>query len=295
MIPTVTPLRTSGRAPRVLTIDVEDWFHVCGDDYYSDPRGWDRFVPRVETTMALLFRAIERGGHRATLFFLGWIAARYPDLVREAVRRGHEVGVHGDLHRRADEMDAEEFRADLLAASAKIQAAGAPPPRVHRAAEWSIRRAADPALEVLAREGYACDASMTRVPPLGDAANDPGPQKIGFGEAGPVIVEMPPLTGAGFGRNLLMGGGWAFRMFPPGRVAATESGFRDRGWPAIFTFHPWEVDPDHPPMEGISPLGRLVHFYRRASTLERLERWLDPSDPCAAVSDALSKLERLAA
>jgi polysaccharide deacetylase family protein (PEP-CTERM system associated) len=295
MYPTVTPLRTSGRAPRVLTVDVEDWFHVCGDDYFSDPRRWDRFAARVETTMALLFRALEGGGHRATFFFLGWIAARYPELVREAVRRGHEIGVHGDLHRRADEMDAEEFRADLLEASAKIQRAGAPRPRVHRAAEWSIRRVEDPALEVLAREGYACDASMTRVPPLGKADNHPGPQKIRFGGAAAAIVEMPPLTGSGFGRSLLMGGGWAFRMFSEDRVAGTENEFRDRGWPAVFTFHPWEVDPDHPPMEGLSPLGRLVHFYRRDSTLERLERWLDESDRCVAVGDAISKLQGLAA
>src|SRR5437868_11932907 len=90
MSPTVTPLRTPGRAPRVLTIDVEDWFHICGDDYYSDPRRWDRFVPRVETTLSLFFAALERGRHRATFFFLGWVADRYPDLVREAVRRGHE-------------------------------------------------------------------------------------------------------------------------------------------------------------------------------------------------------------
>jgi peptidoglycan-N-acetylglucosamine deacetylase len=288
-MPTVTPLRTSGRAPRVLTIDVEDWFHVCGDDYYSDPRRWDRFVPRVETTLSLFFTALDQGAHRATFFFLGWVAARYPELVAEAVRRGHEVGVHGDLHRRADDMAPEEFRRDLLAASAKIERAGAIAPRLHRAAEWSIRRPADPALNVLAREGYACDASMTSVPPLGDARNHPGPQRIGF-PGGYELVELPPLTGPGFGRTIPMGGGWPFRMFSPERVARTERAFRDSGWPAVFTFHPWELDPKHPPMEGISPIARLVHFYRRESTLDRLKRWLDPSDPCVSVGDALGRL-----
>ena len=111
--PRITPLRFPGRAPRVLTIDVEDWFHVCGDDYYSDPRRWESFLPRIEKTLLALLDRVERGGHRATLFFLGWIAGRHPDLVREAVRRGHEIAVHGDLHRRADEMSGEEFREDL--------------------------------------------------------------------------------------------------------------------------------------------------------------------------------------
>ena len=291
MLPTVTPLRTSGRAPRVLTIDVEDWFHVCGDDYYSDPRRWDHFVPRVETTLSLFFAALERGRHRATFFFLGWIAGRYPDLVAEAVRRGHEIGVHGDLHRRADDMAPEDFRRDLLAAAEKIERAGAPRPRIHRAAEWSIRRPEDPALGILAREGYACDASMTRVPPLGDANNHPGPQRISVdGAGGPAIVEIPPLTGRGFGRNLPMGGGWPFRMFSPERLSRSENDFRDAGWPAVFTFHPWELDRAHPPMEGLGPIARLVHFYRQPSTLERLKRWLDSSDPCVSVGEALEKL-----
>ena len=74
--PVVTPLRTPGRAPRVLTIDAEDWFHVCGDDYYSDPRRWEGFPSRFERTFAWLLERLGRGGHRATVFVLGWIAER---------------------------------------------------------------------------------------------------------------------------------------------------------------------------------------------------------------------------
>src|SRR5262249_14802266 len=99
--PVVTPLRTEGRAPRVLTIDAEAWFQVCGEEAYAAPRRWDAFAPRVEKTVGWLLDALARGGHRATFFFLGWIAERYPHLPRETRRRGHEVGVHGDLHRRA--------------------------------------------------------------------------------------------------------------------------------------------------------------------------------------------------
>ena len=130
-----------------------------------------------------------------------------------------------------------------------------------------------------------------KVPPLGESTNHPGPQRISVGgAAGPAIVELPPLTGRGFGRNLPMGGGWPFRMFSPERLSRSENAFRDAGWPAVFTFHPWELDPDHPPMVGLPPIARLVHFYRRSSTLERLEKWLDPSDPCVTVGDALERL-----
>lgn len=286
--PTITRLKTPGRAPRVLTIDVEDWFHVCGDDYYSDPRRWPGFSSRVETTLRLVFDALDGGRHRATFFFLGWVARGHADLVREAIARGHEVGVHGDLHRRADEMGPAEFREDLLRARDCLEKAAGKRPLLHRAAEWSIRRAGDPALAVLAREGFACDASMTRVPPLGDPGNDPGPNRIAFEDAS--IVELPPLTGPVLGRNLPLGGGWPFRMFSPARIRRAEEEFRGRGWPAVFTFHPWEFDAQHPAMEGLAPVTRLVHFFRLRETLDRFGRWLDPADPCVAAGDAMREL-----
>jgi peptidoglycan-N-acetylglucosamine deacetylase len=285
--PEVTPLRVPGRAPRVLTIDVEDWFHVCGDDYYSDPRRWDGFAPRVEKTLLGLLARLEKGGHRATVFFLGWIAGRHPDLVRETSRLGHEIGIHGDLHRRADEMSPAEFREDLLRARHRIENAGGERAACYRAAEWSIRHPGAPALAVLASEGIACDASMTPVPYLGRNGNLPGPHRIDT-DGGPV-VEMPPLTGRGFGRTIPMGGGWPFRMFSARRLRGEEDRFRDAGLPAVFTFHPWEFDPEHPSMEALDPLVKLVHFYNLRGLPERFERWL-ASDRCVALADVLPRL-----
>lgn len=285
--PVITPLRTPGRAPRVLTIDAEEWFHVCGDDFYADPRRWDAFAPRVETTLSWLFDRLEQGGHRATLFFLGWIAARYPDLPREAVRRGHEVGVHGDVHRRVDEMTTAEFASDVTRARDKVARASGVAPTAYRAAEWSIRRPADPALASLAAAGFRCDASIMPVPPLGRADNRPGPHRIDFAEGS--IVEVPPLTGRGFGRPLPLGGGWPFRILSAGKLARAEDAFRGRGHPAVFTFHPWEFDTGHPPMDGLAPLARLVHFTGLAGLPGRFERWL-AEDRAVALADAVELL-----
>lgn len=276
-----------GRAPRVLTIDAEDWFHVCGDDYYSDPRRWSSFAPRIEGTLSGVLDRLARGGHRATIFFLGWIAGRYPDLVREAARRGHEIGIHGDLHRRADEMTPSELRDDLLRCRDRVEKAAGVRATAHRAAEWSIRHPADPTLRELPPLGFRCDASMTAVPPLGRASNPPGPHRLEFG--GESLVEIPPLTGRGFGRRLLLGGGWAFRLFSPERLASAEEEFRQRGHPAVFTFHPWEFDSEHPPMEGLSPLLRLVHFFRLPALPERFEQWL-ARDRSQALEDVLPRL-----
>ena len=168
--PHITPLRVPGRAPRVLTIDAEDWFHVCGDGYYSDPRRWDSFAPRVEKTLVLLFDALAAGQHRATVFFLGWIARRYPGLVREARRRGHEIGVHGDLHGRVDEMTAAEFREDLLRARQSIEEAAQLSTSAYRAAEWSIRDAAF----LRARRAGLRGVPVRRLDDAGAAARQPG-------------------------------------------------------------------------------------------------------------------------
>jgi polysaccharide deacetylase family protein (PEP-CTERM system associated) len=286
--PLITPLRTRGRAPRVLTIDAEDWFHVCGDGYYSDPRRWDGFASRIETTLVSLFDRLARGGHRATVFFLGWIARRYPGLVKTARERGHEIGVHGDLHVRADEMTTEEFREDLRRASRSLEAAGGGEAfSVYRAAEWSIREPGAAALSVLAAAGFRCDASMMPVPPLGSAAVPRGPHRID--RDGWSLVELPPLTGRAFGRRLPMGGAWPFRVLSAARLADAEARARDAGAPAVFTLHPWELDPEHPRMDGLPAMLRAVHFAGLRGFPQRYERWLD-RDPCVAIGDVLPEL-----
>ena len=285
--PVITPLRTRGRAPRVLTIDAEDWFHVCGDGYYSDPLRWDAFAPRIEATLGGLFDALARGGHRATVFFLGWIARRHPVLVREAVRRGHEIGVHGDLHLRADEMTAPEFREDLRRAREVIEGASGLASSAYRAAEWSIRDAGAAALGELAAAGFRCDASMMPVPPLGSAGNPEGPHRIE--RDGWTLTEVPPLTGRVLGRRLPLGGAWPFRVLPAALLADAEARFRDRGFPAVFTLHPWELDRSHPPMEGLPAATRAVHFAGLKRFPERLERWL-ARDRCVALADVLPEL-----
>jgi polysaccharide deacetylase family protein (PEP-CTERM system associated) len=286
-VPVITPLRTPGRAPRVLTIDAEDWFHVCGDDYYSDPRRWAAFPSRFERTFAWLLEKLAKGGHRATVFVLGWIAERHPDLVREAARRGHEIALHGDLHRRADELSPAEFLSDLSRGRDRVEKACGVRADLFRAAEWSIRSPQDAALAVLAAQGFVADASMTAMPPLGLAGNLLGPHRIALADAS--LIEIPPLTGRGFGRRIPAGGSWGFRLLRPQRLAAFEESYRKQGYPAVFTFHPWEFDVDHPPMDGLSPLSKLVHFAGRAGLPERFEAWL-AQDRCVALGEALAEL-----
>jgi peptidoglycan/xylan/chitin deacetylase (PgdA/CDA1 family) len=192
--------------------------------------------------------------------------------VAEAARRGHEIGVHGDLHQRADEMSPKEFRQDLRRARESVETAAGVPSMSYRAAEWSIRESGAAALRILAAEGFACDASMMPVPPLGPSDGSSGPCRIaGDGWA---LTEIPPLTGRAFGRRLPMGGAWPFRVLSVKRLAEAEEAFRADGLPAVFTLHPWEIDSAHPAMEGLSPLARTVHFLGLSGWPDRLRRWL---------------------
>jgi polysaccharide deacetylase family protein (PEP-CTERM system associated) len=271
----------------VLTIDAEDWFHVCGDAFYSDWRRWDTFVPRLEVTLSRLFDRLSPGRHRATVFFLGWVARRYPDLVTETVTRGHEAAVHGDLHRRADEMSAQEFRDDLSRAREAVERAAGTRVRAHRAAEWSVRHPGDATLSLLAEAGIALDASLVPVAPLGRPDSPAGPYRVQT--AAGSILEIPPLTGRAFGRRVPLGGGWGLRVAREARIREAEAAFRDRGWPAVYTLHPWELDAEHPPMPGLAPLYRLVHFAGLSGLPERLERRL-AEDRFVSISDAAAEL-----
>jgi hypothetical protein len=157
----------------------------------------------------------------------------------------------------------------------------------HRAAEWSIRHPGDRALSVLADEGFGCDASATSIPPLGRADNPLGPYRVS--RDGTAILEVPPLTGRGYGRRLPVGGGWPFRMLPEDRIAAAESAYREQGFPAVFTFHPWEFDEEHPRMDGLPPLLRAVHFAKLSRLPGRFARWL-ARDRCVALEDVIPSL-----
>ena len=185
-------------------------------------------------------------------------------------------------------MTGAEFREDLRRACRSIEEAGGGRDlSVFRAAEWSIRDPAAAALPELASAGFRCDASMMPVPPLGSEAIPKTPHRIA--QDGWSLVEIPPLTGRVLGRRLPMGGAWPFRVLPAARLTAAENESRDRGAPAVFTLHPWELDPDHPRMDGLPAMLRTVHFAGLRCFPERFERWLE-RDRCVAIGDVLPEL-----
>lgn len=258
-------------ASLVLTVDVEEWFHVCGHPTYDVPERWETFPSRVVPSTERILELLERASSHATFYVLGWVARRPPGLVRRIAEAGHEIGCHGDLHRRANTMNEEEFRADLRAARAALEEAGGAPVTAYRAPEWSLRSTSSPHLPTLVEEGFRIDSSLLAVPPIGDLGNPVRPTVLST-SAGE-LLEVPPLVGTFLGRPAMLGGGWTSRFSREGRVAAAVEAALSRDESPVLYLHPWEVDEEHPSME-LSPIARLVPFGGRGRVVPRLTRLL---------------------
>jgi peptidoglycan-N-acetylglucosamine deacetylase len=270
--PTIVRLHFD-RPPSILTIDLEEWFCVCGDDYFGDARRWDRFESRVVGVTESLLESFARGGHRATFFVLGWVGAKHPGLIRSIARAGHEIAFHGMEHRRCFEMTEEQFRADLRAGRDLLEPLAEQRLLGFRAPEWSIRSLSNPFLRVLAEEGFRYDSSVTPVPVIGRAGNDPYPSAVAF-PGGARLLEFPPLSGRAYFTTVLIGGSWAFRSVPFRVIRKNADRFRAEGAPPIFTFHPWELDRGAPPLTGLPALSRLAHFGTWINLAKRFHRLL---------------------
>jgi peptidoglycan-N-acetylglucosamine deacetylase len=241
-----------------LTVDVEEWFHICGIPELQ-PDTWLGLPSRVDLTTRLLLDDLDAAGITGTFFVVGWVAERYPELVAALLAAGHEVGSHSFWHRRVYELDRATFAADLTDSVRALGAAGAPALTAFRAPEWSINRRSEWALDELARQGFTTDASMAPVRIVGDVAFPRQPH-VRNTAAGP-IVEVPPLVADRFGQVMPMGWGWGLRMSAPSRVLKEIERANQAGRPAVLTIHPWEIDPD-PPRVALPPGLRFAHYFR---------------------------------
>jgi polysaccharide deacetylase family protein (PEP-CTERM system associated) len=256
----------TGPPHNFLTIDVEEWFHLCGVDGLLSADRWHTLPSRVEFTTDLALSLLGRHRITATFFVLGWVAERYPRLVG-----GHEVASHGWSHRRVYELDEPSFDEELARTSAVLEAQGAPAPIGFRAPEWSINDRSLWALAVLARRGFRYDSSMT---PLRLIGNPRYPQ-IPHRRETPAgsLLEVPPMVGRRFGQHIPLGGGWGLRMSRPATVIKEIERRNRRGEPVTIFVHPWELDPQPPRVTLPWPL-RFSHYSRLSGFADRLNEVL---------------------
>jgi polysaccharide deacetylase family protein (PEP-CTERM system associated) len=258
-----------------VTVDVEEWFHICAPGEGLAIDRWPTLPSRILLTTRLLLDDLSRTGTRATFFVLGWIAERHPELVAEIVAAGHEVGSHGHLHTRVYELDPDGFREELRRSVTVLGAAGATTVCAFRAPEWSINNRSMWALDVLAAEGFAIDASMAPVKLVGDVTYPRHPHARAT-SSGP-ILEVPPFVADRFGQAMPLGWGWGLRMSSPSTVLRSIEQANRAGVPSVLTVHPWEIDPD-PPKVSLPLRLRFAHYFCLAGFRTRLSAILRDGD-----------------
>ncbi|HTV02409.1 MAG TPA: polysaccharide deacetylase family protein [Luteitalea sp.] len=258
-----------------FTVDVEDWFHICGVDDRLPERDWPRLESRVVLTTRLLLDDLAAVGATGTFLIVGWVAERFPELVREIVGAGHEVGLHGHRHRRVFELEPEAFRADLRDNLRVLREAGASAVTAFRAPEWSLNQRATWALPILVEEGIRIDASRAPVARVGSPGFPRRPHPIAT-TAG-AILEVPPLVGQLAGHAVPLGWGWGLRKSEPAQVLDAIEASNRNGDPTVITVHPWEIDPSPPQVRLPAPLA-FAHYYKLSGFRARLRAVLGGAD-----------------
>lgn len=256
-----------------MTIDVEDYFQVSAFAPYIARDDWDHRECRVERNVERILAMLDAHGVKATFFTLGWIAERYPSLVRLIVDAGHELASHGYGHERASDLSAEAFREDVVRAKALLEDIGGRAVQGYRAPSFSIGTGNLWAFDVLQQAGYRYSSSV--YPIQHDHYGMPDSPRFAY----PVregLLEVPVTTLQMLGRNLPASGGGYFRLLP---YALSRWMFRrvnaQACQSAIFYFHPWEIDPGQPRVAGIDAKTRFRHYvnlHRNEAKLDRLLR-----------------------
>jgi polysaccharide deacetylase family protein (PEP-CTERM system associated) len=255
----------------VFSVDLEDWFCVKNLSGVIRCDEWEQCESRVERNTRVLLDLLSRHNVEATFFVLGWIAERFPDLVREVESRGHEIASHGYSHRLLTSLTPEEFGADLRRSLDVLAGCCKQPVLGFRAPSFSVTRKTWWALDVMRSAGIAYDSSIFPIgfhPDYGIADFPLNAHRLPEG-----LFEIPMSCARVMGRDVPCSGGGYFRLFPYAATRALMRKCNQKGRPVVFYIHPWEVDPEQPRVS-LPALARFRHYNNLELSVGRLERLL---------------------
>lgn len=256
-----------------MTIDVEDYFQVSAFEGHIPRSDWQAIPCRLEGNMERILAMLERHGIKGTFFMLGWLAERYPRVVRSIVDNGHELASHGYQHIRVSSQTPEEFQQDVTRTKGLLEDVGGEEVAGYRAASYSIGEENHIwAHQTLLAAGHRYSSSI--YPIHHDHYGMPAAPRFSYTPIeGESFLEIPVTTTDIWGRKLPGGGGGYFRLLPYWlsrnllhRVNSVD------GQPGIFYFHPWEIDAEQPRQKGIGLKTRFRHYLNLQRMEGRLER-----------------------
>ena len=261
------------RVVNAMSVDVEDYFHVQAMAGRVPRSTWDERESRVFANTRRTLQLFADHNVRATFFTLGWVAKRFPGLVRDTVDAGHELASHGFDHFRVDEQTPDEFRSDIRRTKALLEDIGGVRVTGYRAASFSVGKATPWAHKILAEEGYRYSSSI--FPIRHDLYGMPQAPRFPYRPDGGALTELPMTTLNIGGHNMPCSGGGYFRLLPYAysRWALSRFNAHERR-AAVFYFHPWEIDPDQPRVAGLPVKSRARHYINLAAMEPKLHRLL---------------------
>lgn len=256
-----------------LSIDVEDYFQVWAFSDVSHREIWHTFESRIEVSTERALRLFDDANVHATFFTLGWIAERHPALVRKIVACGHEVASHGYWHEKVTNQNARQFREDVCRAKQLLEDITGEQVTGYRAPSFSVNSTNLWAFDVLSDAGYLYSSST--YPVSHDHYGMPESPRFAYRPGALDILEVPMSTAHVMGRNMPCSGGGYFRLLPYSYFRWAIRRMNDEeNEPAIFYFHPWEIDLEQPRLSGISLKSRFRHFVNISKMESRIKKLL---------------------
>jgi polysaccharide deacetylase family protein (PEP-CTERM system associated) len=259
-----------------MSIDVEDYFHVAALSSVIHPSQWDSLPSRVVQNTERLLALFEQHQVKATFFVLGWVAERFPELIRTLSDHGHEIASHGYSHQLIYSQSQDVFRQETQRSKALLEDITGKAVEGYRAASYSITKDSLWALDILSEAGFTWDSSI--FPIRHDRYGIPGSPSEPYSietTSGAIIREFPLTTAHILGLSIPAAGGGYFRQFPYPvfkYLFHNASGFGVR--PQMFYLHPWEIDPEQPRYNNASWFSRFRHYTNLEKCYGRLERLL---------------------
>jgi len=250
-----------------MTVDFEEWFHGLTSTG-KQPEIWDSLEDRIDIGADFLLSLFEETNIKATFFIVGVLAEKRPDIVRRIVEAGHEIGLHGHVHRHVFTYKPDEFSTDLSANLLAIKSACDASIQGFRAPAFSVRNNMNWFWEKIAESGLAYSSSLfpIRTPVYGAPDAPLIPHMRGN------VAEIPMSVFRIAGQNVPFSGGFYFRALPYNVVMHMTRAMNKRGEAVIFYFHPWEFDPNHPQPSGISRREKITHYTGLKHSREKLRR-----------------------
>jgi len=251
-----------------LSVDVEEYFQVGAFETTIRKVDWDSYDSRVVDNTRVVLDLFAESGVKATFFTLGWVAHRHPELIRAIVDGGHEIASHGWDHQRVFTMDAKSFAADLAKTRTALEDAGGQAVTGYRAPSFSIDQRTPWAHRVLSDAGYSYSSSVAPVRHDHYGWRD-APRYAFRPLADSALIELPVTVAELAGRRMATGGGF-FRLLPSALTDFAVRQVNGERQPAIFYFHPWEVDPEQPRIAGAPVRSRIRHYSRLGAMAGKL-------------------------